>query len=149
MSGAPELFQIGGYKLSQSQVDNWCQAHDIHPPAYETMFVVNRWLASRDIRTRILMHNFGGTSDECSYIVITDRRKVIDWKEPMSIFEESENSVDVKTQLGINEGDLQFVTVRKWLKTKSRGRKSFKSLRMPNGASEEDRGRSTTRVLRA
>jgi hypothetical protein len=146
MSGAPELFQLGGYKLSQSQVADWCQAHDINPPAYETMFVVNRWLASRNIRTRIMSHNFAGNSD---YIVITDKRKVIDWEVPMSTFEESENSVDVKTQLGIDEAELQYVTVRKWLRTKSRGRKSFKSLNIPNGASEEDRGRPTIRVVRA
>ena len=90
------------------------------------------------------MHNFGGeASDECSYVVITDKKKIIDWTSPMTMFEESENSVDVRIQLGINDTNLEYVTVRKWLRTKSRKRKSFKSLEIPNG---ELRGRSTTRA---
>lgn len=145
MSGAPELFQLGGYKLSQSQVHNWCQAHDINVLANETMFVVNRWLASKNIRTRILTHTFVGDSDECSYVVVTDKQKVIDFSEPMTTFEENENSVDVKAHLGINDMDLQYVTVRKWMRTKSRERKSFKSIETCNNATEEYRGRSTTR----
>jgi hypothetical protein len=30
MSAAPELLQLGVYKLSQSQVLNWCQVHDVN-----------------------------------------------------------------------------------------------------------------------
>lgn len=150
MSQAPELFQLGGYKLSQSQINHWCQAHDINPPTNETIFEINKWLATRGLRTRVLIHKFDEPSDEYSYVVITDKRKVVDWTEPMSAFDESENSVDVRAHLGIVEGDLQYVTVRKWLRTKRRSPKnrSFKSIKIPNGTPEEERGRSITRAVR-
>jgi hypothetical protein len=150
MSQAPELFQLGGYKLSQSEINHWCQAYDINPPTNETVFVINRWLASRGLRTRVLMHKFDEPSEAYSYVVITDKRKVVDWTEPVSPFEESENSVNIKAHLGMIETELQYVTVRKWLKTKRRGPKnrSFKSVKIPNGASEEERGRPRTRAVR-
>jgi hypothetical protein len=133
---ARELYQLGGYKLSQSQVYDWCQGHDVYPAEGETRSVVNRWLASRNARIRVVTHNFRGASESAkfSYVVVTDMRKLIDWTEPEVAFEESENSMDVKAQLGINNGDLEYVTVRKWMKTKSKERRLFKSLRTFNGS---------------
>jgi len=94
------------------------------------------------------MHNFGSDADESSYVIIMDQQKVIDWTEPMTMFEESENSVDVKMHLGINEVDLEYVTIRKWMRVKSKGRKSFKPIQIPNGPCEEvERGRPRTRKL--
>jgi hypothetical protein len=111
------------------------------------VFMVNRWLGKRGLRTRILACNFCGDSGE-GYLVITDKQKVIDLAAPMVKFEENENSVEVKTHLEISDADLEYVTIRKWVKTKSRKRRSFKSLQIPNGASDVDRGRSATKVVR-
>jgi hypothetical protein len=117
------LYLVGGYKISQEQVYKWCRAHDINPPAYEIMLTVNRWLSRKNIRTRIFAHNFNGMEEECSFVVVTDKRSTT-WSAEMIAFEETDRARYIKLHLGMDDADLEFVTVRKVLKTR-RSRRSM------------------------
>jgi hypothetical protein len=88
------VYLVGGYKLTRDQVLQWCQPRNLNPPEFNITLVVNRWLSSQNVHTRLLACDY---QRECVYLVVTDRKVdpkgTFDEFEP---FQESERARNIK-----------------------------------------------------
>jgi hypothetical protein len=102
------VYLVGGYKLTRDQVLEWCGRCNIDPPDVgNTTLVVNRWLRTQCIKTRLLACDYDGGP---IYLVVTNRK--IDRNGTpgeFEAFQESEKASEIKGLLGV--GEVEFVTV--------------------------------------
>jgi hypothetical protein len=102
------VYLVGGYKLTEDQVLEWCRPRNIQPPDGNTTLFVNRWLRSQGIKnTRLLACDYYG---ETIFLVVTDRKvDGIGSLDNFEAFRESERACQIKKLLQV--GDVEFVTV--------------------------------------
>jgi hypothetical protein len=101
------VYLVGGYKLTRDQVLQWCRPRNLGPPEFNITLVVNRWLSSQNIPTRLLACDY---HEKCIYLVVTNRR--VDSKGTPTAFEpfqESERVRNIKNHLEMD--GVEFVTV--------------------------------------
>jgi len=101
------VYLVGGYKLTEDQVLQWCRPRNIDPPKYQVAGTIDRWLSSQKIPIRLLPCDY---EQKCIFLVVTDRR--VDPKGTINDFEpfqESERARNIKDRLEID--DVEFVTV--------------------------------------
>ena len=98
------MYVVGGYKLTEEQVHEWCRPHDLHPTVGCTTVIVNRWLKSQGIKTRLLACDYEG---KCIFLVVTARK--YDGKGTPNELEEDDRARGIKEEMKID--DVEFVSV--------------------------------------
>ncbi|KAF8815505.1 hypothetical protein BYT27DRAFT_6681020 [Phlegmacium glaucopus] len=101
------MYLVGGYKMTEDQVLEWCKPRGLKPTMGLYMSTVNRYLRNQNIPLRILACDY---EREPIFLLVTNRKE-----DPTAtpgryeLFEESDAARNIKEQMGIP--GVEFITV--------------------------------------
>jgi hypothetical protein len=101
------MYLVGGYKLTEEQVLDWCKPRGLEPGWPLVSYTVNRHLKKQNIPFRILTCGYEG---DTVYLLVTNQKE-----DPTAtpkhymLFEENDGARKVKERMGIP--DVEFITV--------------------------------------